>query len=202
MNSNLIFFCLCHQQCISSTDGTIYNYQARTLNGSHTVNLGDFRGRSVLFVNVATYWGYTYQYVGKKITPHVIPAAESIHLSWSLFFHLELNALHEEMKLLGLTILAFPSNQFGKQEPGDKHEILPALKWAMVSFHLVTVVSKIRFSLTNNCKVKSLITDETWTKFVFEYYGTTFNLLQHETFPRCRKVISGRSLSLNESFNK
>lgn len=32
------------------------------------------------------------------------------------------------MKLLGLTILAFPSNQFGKQEPGDKHEILPALK--------------------------------------------------------------------------
>uniref|UniRef100_A0A3B4A6F1 Glutathione peroxidase n=2 Tax=Periophthalmus magnuspinnatus TaxID=409849 RepID=A0A3B4A6F1_9GOBI len=30
---------------------------------------------------------------------------------------------------LGLTILAFPSNQFGKQEPGQKHEILPALKY-------------------------------------------------------------------------
>uniref|UniRef100_A0A3B5AUC0 Uncharacterized protein n=1 Tax=Stegastes partitus TaxID=144197 RepID=A0A3B5AUC0_9TELE len=30
-------------------------YQARTLNGSCTVNLSDYRGKSVLFVNVATY---------------------------------------------------------------------------------------------------------------------------------------------------
>lgn len=41
---------------------------------------------------------------------------------------MELNALHEELKPFGLTILAFPSNQFGKQEPGQKHEILPGLK--------------------------------------------------------------------------
>lgn len=33
------------------------------------------------------------------------------------------------MKPLGLTIVGFPCNQFGKQEPGQKHEILPALKW-------------------------------------------------------------------------
>ncbi|TMS17565.1 Glutathione peroxidase 3 [Larimichthys crocea] len=32
------------------------------------------------------------------------------------------------MKPLGLTILGFPCNQFGKQEPGQKHEILPGLK--------------------------------------------------------------------------
>ncbi|XP_029368281.1 glutathione peroxidase 3 isoform X2 [Echeneis naucrates] len=32
------------------------------------------------------------------------------------------------MKPLGLTVLAFPSNQFGKQEPGGKLEILPGLK--------------------------------------------------------------------------
>lgn len=42
---------------------------------------------------------------------------------------MELNALHEELRPFGLTILAFPSNQFGKQEPGQKHEILPALKY-------------------------------------------------------------------------
>uniref|UniRef100_A0A8C0H2U0 glutathione peroxidase n=1 Tax=Chelonoidis abingdonii TaxID=106734 RepID=A0A8C0H2U0_CHEAB len=29
----------------------------------------------------------------------------------------------------GLVILAFPSNQFGKQEPGENSEILPALKY-------------------------------------------------------------------------
>lgn len=32
------------------------------------------------------------------------------------------------MKHLGVTILGFPCNQFGKQEPGARHEILPALK--------------------------------------------------------------------------
>uniref|UniRef100_A0A3P8WFD6 Glutathione peroxidase n=2 Tax=Cynoglossus semilaevis TaxID=244447 RepID=A0A3P8WFD6_CYNSE len=32
------------------------------------------------------------------------------------------------MKQFGLTILGFPSNQFGKQEPGAKQEILPGLK--------------------------------------------------------------------------
>uniref|UniRef100_A0A4W6CW32 Uncharacterized protein n=1 Tax=Lates calcarifer TaxID=8187 RepID=A0A4W6CW32_LATCA len=47
--------CLYPQRCDSSTDGTIYKYHAKTLNGSHTVNLSDYRGRSVLFVNVATY---------------------------------------------------------------------------------------------------------------------------------------------------
>lgn len=41
---------------------------------------------------------------------------------------MELNALHEEMKQLGLTVLAFPCNQFGKQEPGQNSEILPGLK--------------------------------------------------------------------------
>lgn len=41
---------------------------------------------------------------------------------------MELNALHEEMKPFGLTVLGFPSNQFGKQEPGQRHEILPGLK--------------------------------------------------------------------------
>lgn len=38
------------------------------------------------------------------------------------------------MKPLGLTILGFPCNQFGKQEPGQNHEILPALKWEVFLF--------------------------------------------------------------------
>lgn len=42
---------------------------------------------------------------------------------------MDLNALHEDLKPFGLTILGFPTNQFGKQEPGQKHEILPALKY-------------------------------------------------------------------------
>ncbi|KAG1962428.1 glutathione peroxidase [Pimephales promelas] len=41
----------------------------------------------------------------------------------------KLNALHEEFRDVGFTILGFPCNQFGKQEPGDNNEILPALKY-------------------------------------------------------------------------
>uniref|UniRef100_A0A3B3DCM7 Uncharacterized protein n=1 Tax=Oryzias melastigma TaxID=30732 RepID=A0A3B3DCM7_ORYME len=33
----------------------IHKYHAKTLNGSHTVNFSDYAGKSVLFVNVATY---------------------------------------------------------------------------------------------------------------------------------------------------
>lgn len=35
------------------------------------------------------------------------------------------------MNPLGVTVVGFPCNQFGKQEPGRSHEILPALKWEM-----------------------------------------------------------------------
>lgn len=43
------------QQCDSSTDDTIYKYKAKTLNGSCTVNFSGYTGKTVLFVNVATY---------------------------------------------------------------------------------------------------------------------------------------------------
>uniref|UniRef100_A0A8C3PS38 Glutathione peroxidase n=1 Tax=Calidris pygmaea TaxID=425635 RepID=A0A8C3PS38_9CHAR len=41
----------------------------------------------------------------------------------------ELNALQNELGPYGLVVLGFPSNQFGKQEPGQNSEILPALKY-------------------------------------------------------------------------
>lgn len=40
----------------------------------------------------------------------------------------ELNALQEELEPFGLVVLGFPSNQFGKQEPGENSEILSSLK--------------------------------------------------------------------------
>uniref|UniRef100_A0A8D2PGN1 glutathione peroxidase n=1 Tax=Zosterops lateralis melanops TaxID=1220523 RepID=A0A8D2PGN1_ZOSLA len=41
----------------------------------------------------------------------------------------ELNALQDELRDEGFVVLGFPSNQFGKQEPGQNSEILPALKY-------------------------------------------------------------------------
>lgn len=92
------------QVCNTGVGDTIHNYSAKTINGTQYIPFSHYAGKHVLIVNVATYWGLTFQYV-------------------------ELNALHEEFRDVGFTILGFPCNQFGKQEPGDNNEILPALKY-------------------------------------------------------------------------
>ncbi|NLZ77973.1 MAG: glutathione peroxidase [Gammaproteobacteria bacterium] len=60
--------------------------------------LAQFKDRVLLVVNVASECGLTQQYTG-------------------------LQALYEQYKERGLSILAVPCNQFGKQEPGDPQEI-------------------------------------------------------------------------------
>jgi len=57
-----------------------------------------FRGRVLLIVNVASECGYTSQYKG-------------------------LEAVFEKYQKQGLTVLGFPCNQFGGQEPGTNAEI-------------------------------------------------------------------------------
>uniref|UniRef100_A0A182DWH6 glutathione peroxidase n=1 Tax=Homo sapiens TaxID=9606 RepID=A0A182DWH6_HUMAN len=89
--------------CNKGVTGTIYEYGALTLNGEEYIQFKQFAGKHVLFVNVAAYCGLAAQYP-------------------------ELNALQEELKNFGVIVLAFPCNQFGKQEPGTNSEILLGLK--------------------------------------------------------------------------
>ena len=76
---------------------SFYDLKTQTLLGK-PADLGDFRGRVTLVVNVASYCGYTPQYKG-------------------------LEALHRELKDKGFAVLGFPSNDFGEQEPGTAEEI-------------------------------------------------------------------------------
>ena len=62
------------------------------------VNLCEHAGKVVLVVNTASYCGFTGQYKG-------------------------LEALHAQYGPRGLVVLGFPSNDFGKQEPGSGKEI-------------------------------------------------------------------------------
>lgn len=61
-------------------------------------DLCQYAGRVLLVVNTASYCGFTSQYEG-------------------------LEKLHAERKDKGLVVLGFPSNDFGKQEPGSSKEI-------------------------------------------------------------------------------
>jgi glutathione peroxidase len=76
--------------------GSIYDFTMKSIDGKPT-SLGDFKGKVVLVVNVASQCGYTPQYKG-------------------------LESLYEKYKDKGFVILGFPSNDF-EQEPGTNAEI-------------------------------------------------------------------------------
>jgi glutathione peroxidase len=80
-----------------TTVSSLYELKTSTLLGK-PADLGDYRGRVTLVVNVASFCGYTPQYEG-------------------------LEKLHRELQGKGFAVLGFPSNDFGEQEPGSAQEI-------------------------------------------------------------------------------
>ena len=75
----------------------VYEFTARSLGGEE-VPLERYRGQVLLIVNTASQCGFTGQYQG-------------------------LEALQRAYGARGFSVLAFPCNQFGAQEPGDAAEI-------------------------------------------------------------------------------
>ena len=80
-----------------ATVSSFYDLKTNTLLGK-PADLGTYRGKVTLVVNVASYCGYTPQYKG-------------------------LEKLYGELEGKGFAVLGFPSNDFGEQEPGSPQEI-------------------------------------------------------------------------------
>lgn len=76
---------------------SVFDFSVRRADGSQQ-SLADYRGQVLLIVNTASRCGFTPQYAG-------------------------LEALYRRYREQGLTVLAFPCNQFGAQEPGSAEEI-------------------------------------------------------------------------------
>jgi glutathione peroxidase len=74
-----------------------YEFAIRGIDGSENM-LAPLRGKVTLAVNVASHCGYTPQYAG-------------------------LEELYQELKDQNFTVVGFPCNQFGAQEPGTEAEI-------------------------------------------------------------------------------
>ena len=77
---------------------TVYNLSFQKIDGSGPLNLSDYKNKVVMIVNTASLCGFTKQYA-------------------------ELQTLYETYKDKGFVIIAVPSNDFGKQEPGTGEEI-------------------------------------------------------------------------------
>jgi glutathione peroxidase len=82
---------------LSGAPMSVHDFQVKTIDGKD-VSLSQYKGKALLIVNTASECGYTPQYKG-------------------------LEALYQEYKAKGVEVLAFPSNDFGGQEPGTASDI-------------------------------------------------------------------------------
>jgi glutathione peroxidase len=79
------------------TPVSVYDFKVKTIDGKEA-SLAEYKGKALLIVNTASQCGYTPQYAG-------------------------LEALYVKYRDRGFTVLGFPSNDFGGQEPGTNTEI-------------------------------------------------------------------------------
>lgn len=75
----------------------LYDISVTRIDGT-TTSMAEFRGKTLLVVNVASECGYTPQYEG-------------------------LEAMYREFKDQGLVVLGFPCDEFGGQEPSGNEQI-------------------------------------------------------------------------------
>jgi glutathione peroxidase len=76
---------------------SVHDFSARAIDGVDR-SLGEYKGKVLLIVNVASKCGFTPQYTG-------------------------LEALQRRFADRGFAVLGFPCDQFGHQEPGNEEEI-------------------------------------------------------------------------------
>jgi len=82
---------------LAAQTASVFNFTLHDIDGK-PLPLKQFQGKVLLLVNTASFCGNTPQYE-------------------------ELQTMYEEFRDQGFEILAFPANNFGKQEPGTNEEI-------------------------------------------------------------------------------
>jgi glutathione peroxidase len=102
MAGAIAVFALAPFAVVSASDSgkkptSVLDFHAKDIDGKD-VDLASFKGKVLLIVNTASQCGLTPQYK-------------------------DLEAIYEKHKGQGFEILAFPANEFGKQEPGNNEQI-------------------------------------------------------------------------------
>jgi len=93
----MIFSFLFGSSAQADASKSVHDYKANLIQGTEK-NLADYKGKVLLIVNTASGCGFTPQYAA-------------------------LQSLYEKYQGRGFEILAFPSNDFGGQEPASNEEI-------------------------------------------------------------------------------
>jgi glutathione peroxidase len=154
------------------------NFTMTSLDG-HAVDLSKYQGRVVLMVNVASECGYTPQYAG-------------------------LQKLHQKYASKGLSVLGFPANDFGAQEPGTNGEIAQFCKQNYgVEFDMF---SKIVVKGSGQAPLYRYLTthptfagDVAWNfeKFLVGRNGEVIARFESEVEPTSKQMIAAIEAALN-----
>jgi glutathione peroxidase len=155
-------------------DLPMWNAAIKTLQGKDTT-LASFKGKALLLVNVASKCGLTPQYSA-------------------------LEALQKKYEPKGFTVIGFPCNQFGKQEPGSAHDIETFCSTTYgVTFPMMEKVEvngpgrhEIYKTLTPLADAGGHTGDIRWNfeKFVVSADGTKITRFDPEVTPDDPKVIA------------
>ncbi len=155
-----------HRTETFSVMSELYDIEARTIDGT-TQKLGDYAGKVILVVNVASRCGFTPQYTG-------------------------LEAIWNENRDKGFVILAFPCNQFSNQEPGTDEEIKTFCSTRFVT--TFPLFSKIEVNGENQHPLFKLLKEKdpasaddvkwNFTKFLIDRKGNVVKRFQATNTPR------------------
>jgi len=153
---------------------TIYDTPIHTLAGD-PADLGDYEGKALLVVNVASKCGLTPQYAG-------------------------LERLHERYADRGFAVLGFPCNQFMGQEPGSAEEIATFCSTTYgVTFPLFEKIEvngdgrhALYQELTAAADAEGNAGDVQWNfeKFLVDPSGTVVARFRPTTDPEAPEVVS------------
>ncbi len=150
---------------------SIYDFSIKSIDGKQ-INLIDFKGKYILFVNVASKCGFTKQYA-------------------------DLEKLYQKYNE-DLVVIGFPCNQFGSQEPGNEDDIKSfCSKNFGVSFILT---EKIKVKGKNKHDIYSWLTEKNingkinssvkWNfqKYIVDREGNLLNYFYSMTNPLSSKI--------------
>jgi glutathione peroxidase len=155
---------------------TVLQYQFAKLQDDSPQNLCQYAGKAVLVVNTASYCGFTSQYEG-------------------------LEALYARYEKRGLVVLGFPSNDFGKQEPGSSKEIADfcfntyGVKFPMFSKAVVSGPGKNAFYATLE-KATGAVPKWNFHKYLIDRSGKTISSFSSNVEPQDPKLLAALDRAL------
>ncbi len=168
----ILFFALLIQTQLSAQHKTLYDFSAKTIDGKN-FNFSELKGKKVLIVNTASQCMLTPQYA-------------------------KLQELYEEYGGDDFEIVAFPCNDFGKQDPGTNQEIKKFCEQYPISFMLMEKISAKGDSihplfkwLTDSKENGTLDAKVRWNfqKFLIDEEGHVVDFVPPQKSPKSQKIL-------------